>query len=106
MNGIMKGGVVIEPIAVQKMKEKTDYLGEELKKTAKNLLNRKEELNKKGFQDGNFEQLNFVIDENKKNLDKLEKVMNTFSEYLEHVKKNADDLINGPKMKSSSINIR
>jgi predicted nucleic acid-binding Zn-ribbon protein len=101
----MKRGAVVEPDAVKKMKSKTDQLADELKKTSAQLLNRTEELNNNGFQDGNFEQLYSVISENKENLLKLNKVMISFSDYLIRVEKNIRDLVGTAPLKRSNIKI-
>lgn len=105
MGGIMKGGAVVEPDAVKKMKKDTDELAANLKETSKNLINRTNELNSRGFQDSNFEQLHTVIMANKDNLEKLEKVMESFSEYLQKVEKNIRELMDGPKLKGGNIKI-
>lgn len=106
MSGYMKKGAVVEPDSVKKMKEATDLLASELKKTSEDIFKRTEELNNNGFQDGNFEQLYNVINTNKENINKLNKVMNRFSTYLTEVEKNIRDLVGGEKLKGSKINIQ
>lgn len=106
MSGNMKKGAVVEPDSVKKMKEATDVLASELKKTSADLFKRTEELNNNGFQDGNFEELYNVISNNKENINKLNKVMESFSTYLNEIEKNIRDLVGGEKLKGSKINIQ
>jgi hypothetical protein len=106
MSGYMKNSAIVEPDSVKKMKEATDALANDLKKTSDDLLKRTEDLNNSGFQDGNFEQLFSVISNSKVNLVKLHNIMNSFSTYLSEVEKNIRNLVGGEKMKGSNINIQ
>lgn len=73
----------LEPKGLKQMKEDTDTLAKNLLKTSRDLIERTEELNQKGFQDGNFEPLYKLISERKKDLEDLNKLMGVFSERLE-----------------------
>lgn len=105
MSNIMQGGAVVEPAALNKMKQDTDKLGSNLKSTSQHLLKRVEELNTRGFQDGNFDQLNHVIVEHTENLNKLCLILAEFSDYLDRAEKNISAYVNGPKLSSSKIKV-
>lgn len=101
----MKGGSVVEPDALKKMRKDTDELAVNLKETSKKLFIRTGELNSRGFQDSNFEQLHNVILGSKDNLEKLEKVMESFSEHLGNLEKEVRGYLGGDKLKGGNINV-
>ena len=105
MGGPMKGGAVVEPDALKDMKRDTDELAANLKKAADSLIKRTEELNNAGFKDNNFANLYKVIQEKKTDLEKLNDVMLTFSEYLEKSEKITRKLHDEDKIKSTNIKI-
>jgi hypothetical protein len=59
----------------------------ELAKTSENLIQRLNELNQKGFQDGNFESLSNAVIHNSGNIKKLESLFLKHSEYIDALSK-------------------
>ncbi len=84
----MINGAAVEPAYLRKMKEKIEELTADLARTSKELINRTEELNQKGFQDAHFESLYSVINERKEDLEKLKNIMQSFSDLLIRLEKN------------------
>jgi hypothetical protein len=106
MSGHLVEGAVVEPDSIRKMKNKVDELITDLAKSAKELISKTENLNQKGFQDGNFESLHRVITERKEDLEKLKNIMLSFSDYLQETEKNIRNLVEAKKISSNSnINI-
>ncbi len=101
MSGHLIQGAVVEPDSLRRMKEKIDRLAEDLARTSKELINRTEELNQKGFQDQNFESLHRIITERKEDLEKLKNIMISFSEYLVEVERNIRQLVESEKIRSN-----
>jgi hypothetical protein len=101
MSGHMIQGAVVEPDSLRRMKEKIDMLAEDLARKSKELINRTEELNQKGFQDQNFESLYRIITERKVDLEKLKNIMISFSEYLVEVERNIRKLVESEKIRSN-----
>ncbi len=101
MSGHLIQGAVVEPDSLRKMREKIDGLTAELAKTSKSLIERTENLNQKGFQDQNFEDIYKHITARKEDLEKLKKIMISFSEYLVEVEKNIRQLVESEKIKSN-----
>ena len=61
---------------------------DQLSKTSENLIQRLNELNQKGFQDGNFESLSVAVQHNADNIKKLEQLFRNFSgqvDQLSHI---------------------
>jgi hypothetical protein len=101
MSGYLVKGAVVEPGSIKLMKDKIDQLTSDLAKTSKELINRTEELNQKGFQDQNFESLYRIINERKEDIEKLKNIMISFSDYLNEVEKNIRKLVESEKIKSN-----
>ena len=103
--GKVKHGAAVEPAALKKIRNEIIKLEADLKNTAKKLIERTEDLNRKGFKDANFGSLHNVITEKKVDLEKLSKIMLCFSEYLDEVEKNIRKYTDGPAIKPSNHNI-
>ena len=101
MSGYLIEGAVVEPDSIRKMKNKVDELITDLAKSAKELIDKTENLNQKGFQDGNFESLYRVITERKDDLEKLKNIMKSFSGYLHETEKNIRNLVDAKKINSN-----
>ena len=101
MTGHLIPGAAVEPDSLRKMKEKIDSLANDLSKTSKGLIERTENLNQKGFQDQNFEDIYKHITERKEDLEKLKNILISFSEYLVEVEKNIRQLVESEKIKSN-----
>ena len=101
MSGFRFKGAGVEPDAVRKMKNKVDELIADLHRSADELISKTENLNQKGFQDGNFESLYRVIIERKDDLEKLKNVMKSFSELLQNTERNIIEL-NSKRINSNS----
>lgn len=92
---IMKQGALAESSAIRKMKKDTDELANNLFESSKKLTQRTENLNSDGFQDSHFEKLNVAIQDSKDNMEKLKKVVISFSDFLEKLAKRIDDYTGG-----------
>jgi hypothetical protein len=101
MSGHLIEGAVVEPDSLRKMKNKIDELINDLAKSSKELISKTENLNQKGFQDGNFENLHRVITERKEDLEKLKNIMGSFSDYLSETEKNIRNLVESKKINSN-----
>jgi uncharacterized protein YukE len=87
MSSIMKNGASVDPEALKDMKQKTSEYAEQLKRTSEELINRVENLNQSGFQDKKFAELFKAVEDKKVDLEKLNKILISFSEYLGKLEK-------------------